>query len=74
MAVTKFFKPSVHTGWHKNDPLKSRRSKVLRAHKGNYLSAARSMQALANVSQDPATARQAGLDARYFYRMNKGRK
>ena len=72
--VEKFFHPKVHTGWHKNDNIWTRRKKALRAHKGDLLAAARALQALANVTVDTSTAREAALDARYFYRMNRKQK
>ena len=70
--VTKFFKPRVHTGWRKNLPAKTRRAKVLKAHKGDVLASGRSLQALANTTQDKRTAELSGLDARYFFRKLKG--
>ncbi len=69
--VSKFYHPKVKTGWHKNQSLTYRRRLVLAAHKGNHLSAARAMQALANVTQDSATTREAKIDANYFFRMNE---
>ncbi|MDG6912627.1 MAG: hypothetical protein JRN35_06040 [Nitrososphaerota archaeon] len=63
----RFYHPKVKTGWHKDSPLACRRAKVLRAHKGDNLSAARAMQALANVTTDRMTKEEAQLDANYFY-------
>jgi hypothetical protein len=62
-----FYHPKVHTGWHKGDSLSSRRAKVLKTHKGDKLSSGRAMQALANVTTDPATRREARKDAKYFF-------
>lgn len=69
--ATRFFHPKVHTGWEKGMPAAKRRRLVLKAHKGSYLSSARSMQALANVTQDGPTADKAHADAKYFYREYK---
>lgn len=71
MAKKLWFKPGIKTGWSKEDPITTRRRRVLKAHKGDYLSSGRSMQALANVTQDKQTATCAGIDARYFFRKNK---
>ncbi len=65
--VEKWYKPKVHTGWEKGQPLEKRRAKVLKAHKGDELAAARAMQALANVTQDNETKQEAAKDADYFY-------
>lgn len=67
----KWFHPKVHTGWDKDDPAKTRRRKVLKAHKGNELSAARSMQALANVTEDRPTAVAARADARFLFKCHR---
>jgi len=69
-----WYRPSVHTGWSKDDKPVTRRRKVLVSHKGDLLAAGRSMQALSNISTDKTTARLAGQDARYFFnRLKKGR-
>jgi len=69
-----WYRPSVHTGWSKDDKPVTRRRKVLVSHKGSLLASARAMNALANVSADPKTAREAAKDARYFFaRYKKGR-
>jgi hypothetical protein len=60
-------KKPPHTGWRKKDPANVRRRKMLRAHHGKLLSAARACQALANVTKDPVTKRLARADARYFF-------
>ena len=65
----KWFKPGISSGWKKDMPPKERRELVLEAHGGDYLSAARSKQALANVTKDPATKRAAQADAEYFLKM-----
>jgi hypothetical protein len=62
------------TGWKKTDPPAVRRRKMLRAKGGNYLRAARALQALANVTKDGATKRAARSDALYFYRKYKARR
>jgi hypothetical protein len=65
-----WFNPQIHTGWEKDMPLEKRRDLVLKAHKGNYLASARSMQALANVTTDMETKKQAAIDADYFFTEN----
>jgi hypothetical protein len=67
-TVKKWFKPETHSGWEKQMDTRERRRLVLIAHDGDELSAARSLQALANVTQDKATKREAALDARFFFR------
>lgn len=64
----RWYAPKVHSGWKKSQPAGKRRSLLLKAHKGNLLSAARSKQALANVTGDEETRVLALADARYFFR------
>lgn len=75
--VKRWFNPAKeHTGWRKDMGIAKRRSRALSAHKGNVLSTARSMQALANVTHrsNPELSRVAQKDARYFYdKYNKGK-
>ena len=66
-----WYEPGVKTGWEKGQPESVRRAKVLKAHKGDELASARSMQALSNVSTDRETASKAGRDAKYFYRQHR---
>ena len=61
---------SKHTGWKKSYPAKKRRSLALKGHKSE-LSAARALQALANVTSDEPTKKAAQADAKYFYREHK---
>ena len=61
---------SKHTGWKKSYPAKKRRALALKGHK-SALSAARALQALANVTQDESTEKAAQADAKYFYREHK---
>ncbi len=70
----RFYEPKVHTGWEKGMGMEKRRRLVLRAHKGDALASARGMQALANVSTDPATKMAARSDALYFYDLNRRKK
>lgn len=71
----RWYAPKVHSGWKKDMPAKKRRSLLLKAHKGNPLSAARSKQALANVTEDEETRVLALADARYFFEeYKKGKK
>jgi len=65
----KWFKPETSSGWSKGLSAGERRELVLESHDGNYLSAARSKQALANVTKDNETKRKAQQDADYFYMM-----
>lgn len=64
---SRWFSSKVRSGWRKEDPPETRRRRVLRAHGGDLLAAARSKQALANVTTDPATKISAAADARYFF-------
>lgn len=66
-----WFEPGVKTGWEKGQPESVRRAKVLKAHKGDELASARSMQALSNITTDRETASKAGRDAKYFYRQHR---
>ena len=68
-----WYEPGVKTGWEKGQPESVRRAKVLKAHKGDELASALSMQALANVTTDRETASKAARDAKYFYRQHRGR-
>ncbi len=67
----RFFDPGVKTGWEKTLPADIRRGRVLRAHKGDLLASARSLQALSNVTTDKVTKQLAALDARFFFRKHK---
>ena len=69
--VVKWFKPKVHSGWKKTLTLKGRRVKALKSHKGNFLTTARSLGALANASKDKQTVRLARADSKYFYKKYK---
>lgn len=63
----RWYEPKVHTGWSKDLSQKVRIAKVVRAHKGDLLASARSLQALANVTTDATTKRLARADARVLY-------
>jgi len=63
----RWYHPKVETGWEKDMPAEERRKLMLDAHGGDYLAAARALQALANVTQDRTTRARAAADARYFY-------
>lgn len=64
-------------GWKKTQAPATRRSHALESRPGNWsldkrrLSASRALQALANVTEDKATARKAEADARYFRRIRR---
>lgn len=66
-----WFDPQVETGWHKDTDRDLRRRKVLQSHNGDDLSAARGLQALANVTTDPETKREARRDAEYFFSVHR---
>lgn len=86
MSKKKWFQEAVnkrppHTlgGWNKNLPAEKRRRLALSSRPRNwtlktkYLSAARALQALANVTRDAETRRKALADAEYFYAKYHGR-
>ena len=66
-----WFEPSVKTGWSKDLAQSTRINKVVRAHGGDLLASARSMQALANVSTDAETSRKAKSDANILFKRHK---
>ena len=66
-----WYEPGVETGWEKEMPMAERRRLVLRAHKGDELASARSMQALSNVTTDRETKRAARADALFFYKVHR---
>ncbi len=70
----RWFKPGVEMGWKKDMPVKARRNKALKAHKGDNLATARALQSLANVTTDKETKRQARKDALYFFDQHSKRK
>lgn len=63
----RWYSPTRHTGWQKSQTATERRRRSLRAHKGDKLSTARALQALANVTTDKQTKKLARADAAYFY-------
>ena len=80
----KWFKKAVRKkppydlgGWSKTQSAATRRRLALASRPKNWslnnrrLSAGRALQALANVTKDPATKRAAESDARYFFRQLK---
>lgn len=72
--VKAWYEPKVHTGWRKGQSTDYRRRLTRKAHGNNLLTAGRSLQALANVTTDPTTARLAKADANYFFKKHKERK
>lgn len=64
-------------GWSKSQSADTRRAHAIASRPKNWslhnrrLSAARALQALANVTRDKQTKKIARLDARYFFRINK---
>jgi len=71
--------PYTLGGWSKSKPPSVRRRLAVASRPKNwtlkkrYLSAARALQALANVTKDRSTKKAALVDARYFYKKAKGR-
>ncbi len=65
----RWFQPGKPIGWSKEMSQRKRRRAALESRNGNLLSAARALQALANVSRDAETRRKARADARYFYQL-----
>lgn len=74
-TTEKWYRPSaVDTGWHKDQPEKTRRGLILIAYKGDSLAAGRALQALANVTRDKETKEKAASDAKYFFKKYKSSK
>jgi hypothetical protein len=72
MSKKKWYQPfKKDTGWHKDLPAEKRRELALKAHKGDYLAAAYSLQALANITTDKATRDASHSDASYFFEKHK---
>ncbi len=67
----KWYQHSVEMNWHKDEQAEVRRTNALKAHKGDELATARALQALANVTTDPETAKLAKTDADYFFSRHK---
>jgi len=69
--------PNTLGGWNKNQTPSTRRRLALQSRPRNwtlkhrYLSAARALQALANVTKDRRTKVIARMDARYFFAKNE---
>ena len=71
-ASQKWYEHRTEMNWHKEMPESTRRSNVLAAHGSDELAAARSLQALANVTTDGETKRLARSDAEYFFAKHSG--
>ncbi len=69
----RWFEAGRSLGWHKDDGQIKRRRAALASRRGNYLKAARALQSLSNISQDPDTARKSRADALYFFRKHQER-
>ncbi len=67
----KWYEHTVRMNWHKDKPASVRRANALKAHQGDELATARALQALANVTTDPETAKLAKADADYFFEKHK---
>jgi len=80
MTKEKWYTHGKTTGWNKENKATTRRRKLLattdkrKTLHNRYLEAARRIQALANVNQDPETQRKAKADADYFFRMARRHK
>lgn len=72
-------KPDTLEGWRKEMPAEKRRADAIASrpvnwtNKKKYLSAARALQALSNVTRDAETKRLAKEDADYFFEKAKGK-
>lgn len=77
MTKEKWYTHGTTTGWDKDNKASTRRKKLLestdkrKTMHNRYLEAARRIQALANVNQDPETQRKAKADANYFFKMTR---
>jgi len=69
--MTNWFEPGKSLGWSKDDSQTTRRRNALKSRRGNYLKAARALQALANVTTDRETKQKAHSDAVYFFEKHK---
>lgn len=69
----RWYAPKTEMGWEKDMPTMKRRRLALRAHGGDYLSTARALMVLANVTTDKPTAQRVRADSLYFYREHKKR-
>jgi len=70
----RWYAPKIRSSWKKDMPAKERRRLLLKAHKGNLLAAARSKQALANVTEDEETKVLALKDAQFFFELHRKEK
>jgi len=68
----KWYAPRTKMNWSKDMAVNTRRNNALRAHGGDALATARALQALANVTTDRETKREAGWDSAYFLDCIKG--
>jgi len=75
-----WFSPKTHTFWRKTQSATTRRRKLLastdkrRSLYDRFISSARKIQALANVTKDMATKKLAKQDAIYFFRKAREKK
>jgi len=78
MAQDKWFteatQDSKPLGWRKDMPQWKRIQVAVRNRRGNMLSAARALNALANVTTDHETKLRARADASYLYKQHKAQK
>jgi len=73
-TTEKWFTPGKPMGWKKSDPQITRRKNALKAHKGNYLSTARALLQLSNVTQDSQTRIKSLQDSKHFFALHKKNK
>ena len=66
-ASEKCYVHDVQLNWHKEDSPATRRANALKAHNGDELATARSLQELSNVTTDPETKKLTKEDADYFF-------
>lgn len=66
----RWYSPKVKMGWKKSQSNTARREAAIEAHKGNLLSAARSLQALSNVTTDRETKLLAAKDAKELFALH----
>ena len=73
----RWYKPTTTMNWSKDMPIADRRINALKAHGKDVLATARALQALANVTTDTKTKKEAQKDADWafdLYRTLNGRK
>lgn len=67
----RWFAAGAPLNWRKDSSQAQRRRVALSSRKGDLLATARSLNALANVTQDAGTKTKARADAKYFFALYK---